>query len=446
MNRILVFIALLGIGALVVVIAAGGSPSSASSAVNGLAARRTASVHEIVNIVQARPAVDQAFAQASEGLVVGEGGQVQTQAQSRVRLDFSEGTTVRLGADSLVTVQQLNGAGNDAFSRFFLEGGKLWISVFGGSFTVETPVGVATVRGSFAVFEYDRANDVLTVDCIEGMCTAANDAVDERMGNLEGVVLRRAGRQVTRTALNAGAVQDFVRNSPEGRPVIATLTAAPPATRVPRATDTPAPANTSVPREPAAPPPADTRVLPSQPPVPPTATTARATPILVPRPTETTTPLVIIRPALEPTATPTRAPASSVGDVQPVDSTAPTKTTDAVIVNPTVNTNTSSGGVLQVQPTESTAGRATPVLNIKPTEPILVRPTEPILVRPTEPILIRPTNPPPKDTPQTIKATPSSNLSTSPSGIITNITSGSTTNTTSGTTSGGIITLKTPTK
>ena len=232
MNRLLVLFALLGIVVVVVLIAASGAPSSASSAANGVAPRRTAGVYEIVNIVHARPANDKPFAQATEGLVVGEGGQVQTRAASRVRLDFSEGTTVRLGADSLVTVQALTGTGNDAFSRFFLESGKVWISLFGGSFTIETPVGVATVRGSFAVFEYDRTNDVLTVDCIEGTCTAANESVDERMGNLEGVVLRRAGRQVTRTALNANAVQDFVRNSPEGRPVIATLTAAPPPVEV----------------------------------------------------------------------------------------------------------------------------------------------------------------------------------------------------------------------
>ena len=423
MNRLLVLFALLGIVVVVVLIAASGAPSSASSAANGVAPRRTAGVYEIVNIVHARPANDKPFAQATEGLVVGEGGQVQTRAASRVRLDFSEGTTVRLGADSLVTVQALTGTGNDAFSRFFLESGKVWISLFGGSFTIETPVGVATVRGSFAVFEYDRTNDVLTVDCIEGTCTAANDAVDERMGNLEGVVLRRAGRQVTRTVLNANTVQDFVRNSPEGRPVIATLTAAPPPTRAPRATDTRAPANTIAPRDTLAPPPADTRVPPTQISVPATATTARATPTLQARPTEIPTPIVIVRPTLEPAQTPTRERVSTSGDVQPVDTTT-TKTTDAAIANPTASTNTSASGVIQVQPTESTAGRVTAV-------PV---------TRPTEPILVRPTDPPVKKIPTPQSIAPSQNLSTNTSSGATNNTSGTTT------TSGGAITSKTPVK
>ena len=426
MNRLLVLFALLGIVVVVVLIAASGAPSSASSAANGVAPRRTAGVYEIVNIVHARPANDKPFAQATEGLVVGEGGQVQTRAASRVRLDFSEGTTVRLGADSLVTVQALTGTGNDAFSRFFLESGKVWISLFGGSFTIETPVGVATVRGSFAVFEYDRTNDVLTVDCIEGTCTAANESVDERMGNLEGVVLRRAGRQVTRTALNANAVQDFVRNSPEGRPVIATLTAAPPPTRAPRATDTRAPANTIAPRETLVPPPADTRVPPTQISVPPTA---RATPTLQARPTEKPTPFVIVRPTLEPTPTPTRERVSTSGDAQPVDSTT-SKPADSTQVDSTSNTNTTSTGIIQVRPTDSPVQRVTAAPFIKPTEPILVRPTDP----------------PPKDPPQIIKSTPSSNLSTYPSGNTTTTTSGSTTNTTSGTTSGGTIANRTPIK
>jgi LysM repeat protein len=209
------------------------------------AGARTATIGEIVNIVEARESAEGTFAQVENGLVLEVGGQLRTGAASRTRIDFSEGTIVRLGENSILAVEANTSAGGDPFTSFSLEVGKLWASLTGGSLEVDTPIGVATVRGSYAFFEYnpgdpnDLSDDVLTLNCLEGSCRAENQTVDERLGNLEQIVLTGGGQQFTRGRLGFDAVEDFVNNNPEvGQALVATLIAAPPATATP---ETPTP-------------------------------------------------------------------------------------------------------------------------------------------------------------------------------------------------------------
>ncbi|MEK7323849.1 MAG: LysM peptidoglycan-binding domain-containing protein, partial [Chloroflexota bacterium] len=206
---------------------------------------RTATIGEIVNVVEARESAEGTFAQVENGLALEVGGQLRTGAVSRTRVDFSEGAIVRLGENSFFTIDANTGAGGDPFTSFSLEVGKLWASLTGGSLEVNTPIGVATVRGSYAFFEYipgdpnDLSDDVLTLKCLEGSCRAENQTVDERLGNLEQIVLTGGGQQFTRSRLGFDAVEDFVNNNPEvGQALVATLIAAPPPTATP---ETPTP-------------------------------------------------------------------------------------------------------------------------------------------------------------------------------------------------------------
>ena len=207
---------------------------------------RTASIGEIVNIVLARASLAEQFAQVTPGYVLGAGGQVQTGDESRARLDFSDATIVRLAENSSFTMQNVTLTDDGLATRLKLEAGKIWVSLTGGTLEVETPVGVAAVRGSFAVFVYsagdpaDPNDDLLVLDCLEGSCSAQNDVVDERLGNLQRTVLTRTGRITF--LLSDLDVQNFIQNNPEVADVIrATLTAAPPPTTTPAptATDTP---------------------------------------------------------------------------------------------------------------------------------------------------------------------------------------------------------------
>lgn len=223
---------------------------------------RRATVSEVVNVVEAKVVPAAGFQPVQDGAVIGVGGQVRTGAASRARVDLSEDTVVRLGADTVFTVEALTDSGGGPFMLVRLDLGRLWASLTGGSLQVITPVGVASVRGSFAIFEYNPGNpddptdDMLILDCIEGECSLQNGAVDEQAGNLERIVLDGGG-QITRVTLTGEDVQNFIANNPDvGEAISATLTAAAPP---PEAT----PTDTSAPPEQATPtaaPPASTPV------------------------------------------------------------------------------------------------------------------------------------------------------------------------------------------
>jgi LysM repeat protein len=196
---------------------------------------RRATVSEVLNIVEVKVFAEANFMPVQDGAVIGVGGQVRTGTGSRARVDLSEGAIVRLGADSVFTVEALTDSGGGPFMLVKLELGKLWASLTGGNLQVITPVGVASVRGSFAVFEYnpgnpdDPSDDVLILDCIEGECNVQNSAVDEQAGNLQRIVLGNGGQEVTRATLTGEDVQNFIAVNPDvANAVAATLTAAAP--------------------------------------------------------------------------------------------------------------------------------------------------------------------------------------------------------------------------
>lgn len=217
---------------------------------------RSATLSEIVNLVEGRAAEVNEFAQVAVGFVAGVGGAIRTGVDSRARLDLNDGTILRLAPLSSFTLQGLPTSSEaDPLTQLQLVIGKLWVNLTGGAVEVETPVGVATVRGSFAVFEYidgdpaDPTDDILIVSCLEGSCRATNATVDERMGNLEKVILSNGGATVTRLTLTEADVQAFLADNPEAQRMVVTLTAAAPSATVasetppvtPTATDTPTP-------------------------------------------------------------------------------------------------------------------------------------------------------------------------------------------------------------
>ncbi len=205
---------------------------------------RSAAVNEIVRVVEARAVEGGTFAQVDVGYVLTAGGQVHTGRDSRARLDLSDGTILRLGQDTSFVLQEItpSAAGGGLLARIKLEAGKIWVSLSGGTLQVETPVGVASVRGSFAVLQYDPGDpadpddDLLVLDCLEGSCGAKNENVDAQLGNLERVALNRIGQ--LRLTLTGADVQAFLMENPEGQSIAATLTAAPPATGTPTAVPT----------------------------------------------------------------------------------------------------------------------------------------------------------------------------------------------------------------
>jgi len=298
------------------------SPSSATPTL----APNLAAIGEIVKVVEGRATATPSFMPVVLGMVFSAGSDVRTGDESSSRLDFDDGTIIRLSANTTIHIQNINPA-SDPIKKLQLAFGKLYISLTGGVLEVETPAGVATVRGSFAIVQYLPGNpatpnsDLVVLDCLEGACLAQNEVVDARLGNLERIAFNRAGQ--VQTILTAGDVQAFVQDNPESGRVVATLTAAPPATETPTPEDT-------LTLTPPPPPPTDTpSPSPTASPEPPTATR-------VP-PTLTRSPAVLPTNTLPPTASATASATATLEATRPVptDTPASVRATDTSAPLPT---------------------------------------------------------------------------------------------------------------
>lgn len=202
---------------------AGGNLPAASTPIPGspAAATRTALISELRNSVNARLTNAADWLTASEGEQINAGGGVRTGAESRVRIDTSDESLIRIGANTEFQLLEFSPQPTDPVTRLQLEAGKLWVQVTkalgGGSFEVETPAGVATVRGSLMSVEFDQAAGRMAVTCLEGECEL-RDRAQSAVRLLAGEASEIAGlgqgplaaRRITRAEL-----QDWSDNFPE---------------------------------------------------------------------------------------------------------------------------------------------------------------------------------------------------------------------------------------
>lgn len=148
-------------------------------------APRMASFVEITNAVEARRSQSESFAPASLGQILPVGGEARTGEDGRARLDLlPEQTIVRLAPNSAFTLAALEENENGPSSKIQLAFGKIWILLNGGSLNVETPSGVASVRGSLLSVAFDPQAKRITVTCREGHCALEDE--DETLELTEG--------------------------------------------------------------------------------------------------------------------------------------------------------------------------------------------------------------------------------------------------------------------
>lgn len=166
------------------------APTSTSTALSTATAVATATVskatetavpkheavfNEIENKVMARVLSTETFVPASVGMSLLAGGEAETGVDSRARLDFlPENTIVRLGPNSFLTISKPDAEDNKPQTTIEFFFGKIFILLTTGSFQVDTPTGVATVRGSLLSVEYDPEENLLIASCLEGHCALEN--------------------------------------------------------------------------------------------------------------------------------------------------------------------------------------------------------------------------------------------------------------------------------
>jgi len=173
---------------------------------------RTANLKEIINTVQARGSADKNFESANVGLTLNIGGQARTGENSKARLDFVEGTIVRLGPTTVLTVEELASNNGSPLTRFQLELGKLWIALQGGTLDVKTPAGIVSVRGSYTMIE-TFADGTVRVAHLEGV--AVHVPTNTRLSNMKGLVLGPDGKIVSQFDVPHTFLVDFCDNNQE---------------------------------------------------------------------------------------------------------------------------------------------------------------------------------------------------------------------------------------
>jgi hypothetical protein len=102
--------------------------------------------------------------------------QVLTGDDGRVKIDLSDGTIIRLSPLSNFVLKQVerNDQGT-LVTRLQLNIGRLWIVLNGGELNVDTPSGVASVRGSYLHVWVDPLKEFTNITCLEGFCSLENN-------------------------------------------------------------------------------------------------------------------------------------------------------------------------------------------------------------------------------------------------------------------------------
>jgi len=120
------------------------------------------------------------FVAASEGLALAAGDEIRTGEDGRATLLLDDGTVLHVAANSAFTVSELEGTAETPITRLFLQVGDLFTIHEGelppdGSYEVETPSGVAAIRSSSLLVNFDPLTGSGEAECLEGTCSFTVD-------------------------------------------------------------------------------------------------------------------------------------------------------------------------------------------------------------------------------------------------------------------------------
>src|SRR5262245_58308394 len=226
---------------IVLIIFSGGCQSKTEAA-----SPLSAKLSELTGDVEARQTDNDAFLPASLETILETHGQVQTADDGRVRLDLSTGTIIRVGPSSIFTFIANNEVEGGLSTKIKMEAGKIFIILSGGNAEVETPSGIASVRGSYMKVEVDPVTHDIYVTCLEGNCSASNPAGTINFSGGQSSILYHqdpvTGNWVAPNAepMTVEEFQEWLDENPEAKTLfdqaMSTLTANAPATEPPAPT------------------------------------------------------------------------------------------------------------------------------------------------------------------------------------------------------------------
>lgn len=174
--------------------------------------------------VEYREPDEDEFILAFVGYILEENGQIQTGIDGRARFDLSDQSIVRIGPSSLFTFISLEGEPDDTISRMQLLFGKMWAVLRGDSLTIDTPSGVATIRGSYIGIIIEENTLMVTVNCFEGDCSVRNNAGEVNLVAGQAVDLLNIDTPPIIRPIAGDDEEEFLDEIPESEEVIPAMT------------------------------------------------------------------------------------------------------------------------------------------------------------------------------------------------------------------------------
>ncbi|MCD6553055.1 MAG: FecR domain-containing protein [Anaerolineae bacterium] len=255
-----------------------------------------ATITEVINQVEAHSRPGDAWRAAAVNMLLYNGGQVRTFADSSARITLEDGA-VRVAANSVFTVQQYQKQGDNRLARFLLEVGRVWVHldepvIEPSVFEIETATGVAAVRDTRYSVQIDPDGTMLvSVDQGKAVVRAQGAEVIVRAGQQVTVLKGQPPGPVSPMSVEEQTL--WLRYAVGPKLLVSTPTPTPVPTPVPTETDTPTPLPTDTP-------------LPTE--TPELTNTPTATPTSTETPTSTPTATATSPPTATPTLTPTPGP------------------------------------------------------------------------------------------------------------------------------------------
>lgn len=178
---------------------------------------REAVLSEIENDVTAKVESSSEFSSASVGMVIPVGGTIQTGDDSHAKLNLTpENTIVRVGPNSSFTLSQINNENGEPKTTLELLFGKVFILLNGGSLEVQTPSGVASVRGSLLSVQYNPETNRVRASCLEGECALENEDGEEvELVEGQSVFIDEDGDLSDITEIDRDEIEDWLEENPE---------------------------------------------------------------------------------------------------------------------------------------------------------------------------------------------------------------------------------------
>ena len=136
----------------------------------------SASLSELEGLIEMKQAGEQDFVIVENGAILNLNGHIQTGVEGKARLDLSTGALIRISPSSLFTLVANENVSDGLGTNLKLEFGRIFIILSGGSLEVDTPSGVAAVRGSYMMVEIAPNTFNILITCLEGNCSASNQA------------------------------------------------------------------------------------------------------------------------------------------------------------------------------------------------------------------------------------------------------------------------------